>query len=212
MLCKTASTSQTAQIHIYSLTLLTAKVISFHGQKKQPLPLDSITTHHPSSKTRSVHTSVREATKTKKKVSGSSPQTGFYTNHRDHLCTSRFLPAQLQACCGPPDRVSPQRALKGCLQVCFPARCLSRLSLTLSSVYISTGVIWRCREAIAISVMGFWYLCSFQFKAETSEVLAQPSCTDKGAASLCYWLGNENLQEVRAPACSAKPSCTKEIN
>lgn len=141
--CKTASTSQTVQIHIYSLAQLTAEEILFHGENNfycliQSLP---ITTHHDSSTTRSVHTSVREAKKTKKKVSGSCPQTGFYTNHRDHLCISQFLPAQLQACRGPPDTVSPQRALKGCLQVCFPACCLSHVSLTLSSAYISTGVI-----------------------------------------------------------------------
>lgn len=180
---------------------------NFISWRKQLLPLDSIPAHPHSSKTRSVHTSVREAKQMKKKVSGSSAQTGFCTNHSDHLCISRFLPAQLQACRGPPDRESPQRAL----QVCFPARCLSRVSVPLSSVYISTGLIWRCREAITFSVVGFWYLCSYQLKAETSEVLAQPSCTDKGAASLCCWLGKGNLREVRAPACSAKPSSTKEM-
>lgn len=68
------------------------------------------------------HLSEKPSQTAQKKVSGSSPQTGFYTNHRDHLCISRFLLAQLRACRGPPDKVSPERLLKGCLQVCFPAR------------------------------------------------------------------------------------------
>lgn len=202
LFCKTASTSQTAQIHIYSLARLTAKEISFHGENNfYPLIQSLLITTAPR-RALCTHLSEKRRRRRRKFQEAVPRQVSTLT-----IETTSASPGSCQPSCKPavalPIQSAP-RELKGCLQVCFPACCLCRVWLTLSSVYISTGVIWRCREAITISVKGFWYLCSNQLKAETSEVLAQPSCTDKVAASLCCCLGNRNLQEVRAPTCSAK--------
>lgn len=153
------STSQTAQIHIYSIARLTVKEISFHGENNfylliQSLPITTAPRHalctHLSEKRRQQRRKFQEAL---------PRQVSTLT-----IATTSASPGSCQPSCKPavalPTQRAPREPWEGacrCASCPLPPSCFSNSLI----MYISTGLIWRCREAITFSAVGFWYLCSY---------------------------------------------------